>query len=157
MVSKEETRRRIFKQIEFYIEGLENRGYSFPLPPVDFKLKGFVAGKGGADILKFNLDIASQNLEHFLVTTVPHEMAHVLQMRAYPRSKPHGTEWTHFCKVLTGKPLPRCHSYEVVSTRLTQKVSCNCKEWQFTSVRLRRMKRGARYTCRDCRSVIKFS
>lgn len=156
MVTKEEARRRILKQIDFYIEGLESRGYSFSMPSLDFKLKGFVAGRGGANILKFNLDIASQNLEHFLVTTVPHEMAHVLQMRAYPRSKPHGTEWVHFCRVLTGKPLPRCHNYEVVSARPTQKVSCNCKEWQFTSVRLGRMKRGTRYTCRDCRSVIKF-
>ena len=157
MATKEEARRRILKQIDFYIEGLEDRGYSFPMPPVDFKLKGFVAGKGGANILKFNLDIASQNLEHFLVTTVPHEMAHVLQMRTYPRSKPHGTEWTHFCRVLTGKALPRCHSYAVTSSRPTQKVFCLCKEWQFTSVRVARMKRGARYTCRNCRSVIKFS
>ena len=157
MISKEEARRRILKQIEFYIKGLQNKGYSFAMPSLDFKLKGFVAGRGGANILKFNLDIASQNLEHFLVTTVPHEMAHVLQRRAYPRSKPHGTEWVHFCKVLTGKPLPRCHNYEVVSARTTQKVSCNCREYQFTSVRLGRMKRGVRYTCRDCRSVIKIS
>ena len=157
-ITKEEARQRILKQIDLYVEGLEDKGYSFSMPPVDFRLKGSVAGRGGANILKFNLDIASHNLEHFLVTTVPHEMAHVLQRRTYPRSKPHGSEWVHFCRVLTGKVLPRCHSYEVISkTRPTQKVSCFCREYQFTSIRLLRMKKGTRYSCRDCKSVIKLS
>ena len=158
IITKEEARCRILKQINLYVESIEDKGYSFPIPPIDFRLKGSVAGRGGANILKFNLDIASQNLEHFLVTTVPHEMAHVIQRRVYPRSKPHGAEWVHFCKVLTGKSLPRCHSYKVISTtRPTQKVSCSCREYQFTSIRLGRMKKGAQYRCRDCKTIIKLS
>jgi len=157
IITKEEARCRILKQINLYVRSLGDKGYSFSIPPIDFRLKGAVAGRGGANILKFNLDIAIHNLEHFLVTTVPHEMAHVLQRRTYPRSKPHGSEWIHYCKVLTGKVLPRCHSYEVISnTRSTQKVSCSCREYQFTSIRLSRMKKGTQYRCRDCRSAIKI-
>ena len=106
MVTTFEAQKKIQEAVQHYVGVLRSKGYSFEIPPISFRLKGAVAGKGGANILKFNLDLASRNLETFLQTTVPHEIAHVIQLRQYPRSKAHGNEWKFFCKVLTGHLLP---------------------------------------------------
>lgn len=151
----------ILKQIKHYASVVQKLGYHFSVPYINWDLKGRIAGKGGPNILKFNLDLASQNIEKFLVTTVPHEMAHVLQMRKYPNSKPHGKEWKFFCVLLTGKPLKRCHSYSTTPSRTMslskEKFFCNCKEHFLTLVRANRLKQKKyRYFCKECKGDIKI-
>lgn len=158
MISTFEVQRKIQEAVFYYSEILNNKGYSFIPPNIDFNLKGQVAGKGGPNILKFNLDLASRNLKTFLKTTVPHEIAHVIQLRQNPRSKPHGSEWKFFCKLLTGHYLPRCHDYEVVSRNSNQILaSCSCQQFSLTRIRVRRIQQGVQYRCKKCRQIIKIS
>lgn len=160
MLEKTEIKKLILKQIKFYSDIAHSKGYNFTVPLIDWNLKGKIAGKANANLLKFNLELAFRNLEKFLTNTVPHEMAHVLQRRQYPKSKPHGKEWVFFCKILTGKILERCHSYDTSHCRKNSpsplKFACLCKEHTLSPIRAQRIKRGNyQYFCRKCKGTIK--
>jgi SprT protein len=142
----------------------EQKGY--PLPPlaVKFDLKGAASGqafrKNGQCVVRFNLAIAKENIEEFLVRTVPHELAHILQFIHRPRVRPHGPEWQSFCRILIGKTIPRCHSYEVA--HLKRKVerkkylySCGCRTIHLSSVKHGRIQKGVRYSCVKCKNAVR--
>lgn len=125
------------------------------LPAPDFSLRGTCAGRANDRILRYNLDIAVNNIEAFLDDTVPHEIAHVLQRRHYPYSKPHGPEWKKFCILLTGKMLPRCHTFDCEKARNVRRAKyvCGCagKIYNLSTIRINRIKKGTKYTCPSCR------
>ena len=147
----------------------EQKGY--PLPPfgIRFDLKGTTAGQarraGGKYAVRFNLAIARENIDEFLVRTVPHELAHLLQFVHRPIARPHGAEWQNFCRVLTGKTMPRCHSYEVAHLKRKRRqitknylYVCNCatRTHRVSSLIHGKIVRGASYSCGKCRTKISF-
>jgi SprT protein len=160
----EHVKKAIFDSIEKYTKIAAQKGYTFPKIPIDFSLKGACAGKAfhrhdGTPIkMQFNLAIAERHLDDFCERTCPHEMAHILQCMKYPHSKPHGKEWQFFCKVLTGKTMPRCHSYNIVGIKGTRKqyeYECKCRTHNVSITLHRRMLIGSVYHCKKCKGDIK--
>lgn len=151
------------------LQGYKNiaiqKGYEPPVYGVRFDLKGTCAGKacwrGEEFWMQFNLDIAAENLDEYLNRTVPHELAHILQYKYARGSKPHGPEWDRFCVILTGKTMPRCHSYDVNHLRRKRNVkyylySCGCRTHQISSTTHNRIMSGKkRYNCTRCDCVIR--
>ncbi len=107
------------------------------LPETRFDLKGGTAGQvryttkfflssnmrmTKAICLRFNLQLAKDNLTDFLARTVPHELAHILanarNMKTTRKVPPHGLEWRKACKDLgmAIHRITRCHDYEVPKT-----------------------------------------
>jgi SprT protein len=160
----EHVKQAILNSIEKYSYIAYNKGYNFPKIPIDFSLKGACAGKafirhdGTPTKMQFNLAIAERHIEHFCDSTCPHEMAHILQYMTYPRSKPHGKEWQFFCKVLTGKTMPRCHSYNIEGIKRTRKnqykYECKCRTHDVSITRHRRILAGNIYFCKECNGDI---
>ena len=160
-------KQRILAEVQKCREIAESKGYHLPLIPIDLSLTGAVAGKcvhmrlsGKPVKLKFNLAIAERHPEQFLKRTVPHEVAHALQFMRNPNSKPHGHEWDHFCRVLTGSTMPRCHSYDVTGIKRTRKVkkylfACGCRQHTVSSTIVNRILEGRTYTCKCCKGKIK--
>lgn len=153
---------KILKTIEQFAEVAKNKGYEFPNCVVDFSLTGTTAGYAFRRVAKmrFNLALAERNEQAFLSDTVPHEMAHILQFKHYPNSKPHGGEWKYFCRVLTGAEMPRCHDYDVTGIKRTRNVkkyaiSCGCMQHVVSQTIINRIKSGRIYTCVLCKGVIK--
>lgn len=158
---------RILAEVQKYREIAVTKGYHLPVVPIDFKLRGGVAGRAwhsrvtGKPIkLQFNLELAARHPEEFLKRTVPHECAHMLQFQRNPRSKSHGAEWDFFCRLLTGSTMPRCHSYDTTGIKRTRKVQrikyvCDCKEHNVSSTIHNRIKAGRTYTCLDCKTDVR--
>lgn len=158
-----DTENRIHKTIQHFTEVARIKGYEFPKCVIDYSLKGATAGYAfrRSHKMRFNLALAERHMDQFLVSTVPHEMAHILQFTHYPHSKPHGHEWNHFCKVLTGATMPRCHNYDVTGIKRTRntkqyKYSCDCASPHIvSSVKHNKMLRGDRYRCRGCKGILR--
>jgi SprT protein len=97
-----------------------------PYPRVRFSISGGVAGRAhcGRDVIEYNPTLLHENVDHFLVQTVRHEVAHLAAFKKFGHGiKPHGKEWCSCCWFL-GIPATRCHSYDLdnVPTRaLSQK------------------------------------
>jgi SprT protein len=155
-------RQAILKKIEEYKQISNEKGFPFPSVEIRFDLRGHTAGQaliryqnGRNDVMRFNLEIAKNNLEEFLITTVPHEMAHILQYRKDIRAKSHDGLWKYFTYVLTGKVLPRCHEFNTVPARNVKKYlyKCSCMTHKISSIKHNRIFNGKQnYICCKCKS-----
>jgi len=138
-------------------------------PRVSFKLKGRTAGKAciSANEVRYNAVLLEENGEAFLKRTVPHEVAHIVAHKLADRDfiyriKPHGEEWEAVMRDF-GLNSSRCHRYDTTNSRQPRKRSevfeykCSCRTFKFTIIRHRRVLKGARYTCKSCRSVCRIA
>ena len=158
MITKLEVQKQIQSQVQHYCQIAEQKGFSVPPPPINWNLRGSVAGYACSSWVKFNLDIASNHLSVFLVDTVPHELAHYYQRRFHPHSKPHGREWKKFCQVLTGKELPRCHTFSYTPARKSTKIfefRCGCEfPHKVSRIIATKISLGKTYRCRRCKQKL---
>jgi SprT protein len=102
--------------------------------------------------LRYNLAIAAREPDSFLSTTIPHEVAHIVCHLLYGRRvRPHGPEWRAMCLALGGTG-ERCHRFDAQPARMVARYdyACGCRRWSLTSIRVRRIRRGTVYHCRQC-------
>jgi SprT protein len=157
----------IFAEIQKAKKIAESKGYEFPPFVVRFDLKGTNAGYAEwkwtginySYCVKINMDIANDNLETYLKRTVNHELAHILQFKYNRGSKPHGREWDHFCRVLTGSTMSRCHDYAVSHLRRKKNVKrylykCDCRTHQISSTVHNRIMNKQEYFCKSCKGKL---
>ena len=166
---KQDIRTEIKNAVSMSID-IANAYYGTNYPDIEsrFDLKGGCAGqfvmKGGKDYFRFNLILATENWNHFLKVTVPHEVAHYIQRKKFGhydaygrRVPPHGKQWKSIMKNCFGLRPHRCHSYDTSnarrSTRKVFEYKCKCRTFQFTSVRHNKVKRGVVYTCQKCHTA----
>ena len=127
--------------------------------------RGRVAGTANVygRIIDFNARLCAENFEHFIVHTVAHEVAHIVQ---YDRHGPvkskggkniwHGKIWKDIMQNEFNVEPNRCHSYFVETKAMkTFEYKCACRNWVFTIIRHNKMIRGTTYTCPKCKGVIK--
>ena len=161
-----ETKRAILEAVEKYVNIAKSKGYVVPHIPIDFSLTGACAGQaiskrltGYPVKMRFNVSLAERHLKEFCERTVPHELAHILQYMSHPTSKPHGKEWQHFCKILTGSTMERCHQYDTKGIKRTKNVKrylyrCSCQTHKVSTTVHNRISNGQTYTCKNCKSRI---
>lgn len=116
--------------------------------------------------LMFQLDIAEHNADDFIKVVVPHEIAHYVQRAIYGYShdvKPHGREWKYIMVRVYNLPPDRCHKYDTSVTKTRKRArfeySCGCSTThKISSIIHNRIQSGKkRYTCNNCRQVIKYT
>ncbi len=91
-----------------------------PLPLIiDFSLTGSVAGCAiGTHRLEYNPTLAQENESDFISKTIPHEIAHLIDVKVYgivksgKKIKHHGDGWKSVMRVFGLTPT-RCHSYNI--------------------------------------------
>ncbi len=134
-----------------------------------FDLKGHTAGqfwfRSTNSWFRWNLPIAEQNSDHYLIQTVGHEVAHYLARKTYSyRITPHGWEWKQVMQKLGLEPA-RCHNYSTTPARIVArpfKYICPCtKIYNFTATKFKNMvlrglnKDGqTKYRCCICNTYI---
>lgn len=112
-------------------------------PTIKYDLRGTTAGT--ASPYQWEIDINAalflENVEEFMISTVPHEMAHLIDYQLHPHNfqrtyfkqkrTVHGPTWKSIMRVLGADP-NRCHTYDVstVAKKTTKHVyECRtCKE-----------------------------
>lgn len=130
-------------------------GKQFVKPTVTFDLKGRAAGQARTDnVIRFNKVLLQENVDTFLETTVPHELAHILALKLFGTFA-HDKYWKHVMVKLGAEP-KRCHSYDTTNSR-TRSVKkeylykCGCKTHMLTSIRHNRIqKENVAYRCASC-------
>lgn len=157
------------KMEESFLKAEKYFGKSFRRPEtILWKTRGTSAGYAdysvGKKLIMFQLAIAERDWDEFINETVPHEVAHYVQLQQFPYSKAHGKEWQRIMTEVMGIPATTCHQVStegLYTPRNTTKYeySCGCKGkvHKVSSVIHNRMtKKGRSYRCQNCYAPIKF-
>lgn len=137
----------------------------FPIPAIDYNLRGRVAGRACYSKWKIKLNrfLIESDTEQIINQTLPHEIAHLITFARNPRASAHGFEW-RMVMMLFGVPADRCHHMDTTNAGRNKSTkqrrwtySCKCREHKITTVRhrraLRRMASIGRtgYHCKYCK------
>jgi SprT protein len=134
----------------------------FESPHLTFNLRGMAAAVTypAKNAIRINRRLLEQNVEDFLLNTVPHEVSHLIAFHVHGRFvAPHGAEWATIMRKVFGlKPL-RCHNYDVgVCMPVAYRYLCGCAvAHTFGPRRHKSALRGRRYYCRRCHQPLRFS
>ena len=107
-------------------------GRSYSYPSLRFDLRGCVAGWAytSKNVIRYNLGLAADNLDAFLVRTCVHEVGHIVADKYFMKPCGHGPNWKWVMSHVLGGPTTRTHSYDVsahrVKTRNRYKYRCDC-------------------------------
>ncbi|MDX2319042.1 MAG: SprT family zinc-dependent metalloprotease [Moritella sp.] len=135
---------------------------TFSRPIINFNQRGKAAGSARlqSNELRFNPILLQENQQHFIMHTVPHEVAHLLTYQLYGRTKPHGKEWQQIMNQIFELTANTTHSYDVSSVKgKTFTYICQCTEHQLTIRRHNKIVRdNIKYTCRFCKQslIVKY-
>lgn len=163
---------RIHEKIEESFKKAEAfYGRSFSRPKhIVFKTKGTSGGHCcyGRSELMFQIELAKNHAEDFISQTVPHEVAHWIDVERYGYERTrtgryvhHGRTWKYIMRHVYGLNPDRCHSYDV-STVVTKQqerhnYTCNCGQSHVVSTTIHnRIMNGKKYRCRICRTNLVY-
>lgn len=135
-----EVKMRVIDKLKAVIKLAEaHYGKALPFPNVIYKLRGRVAGYAtfGTWTIDLNAALLMQNVDKFIESTVPHEMAHLVCDRVYPEAhrptgsftitrrgirrpkrETHGPQWREIMRVMGVVDITRCHSYDTSDTKV---------------------------------------
>ena len=128
-------------------------------PKIEFTLRGRSTNawaKPWLNLLNFNLGAANMDLERYVATTVPHEVAHLIAPKLHSHDiKPHGIEWKNVMRSFGVKP-ERCNSYgQAGAHRQTRHPwHCACHQHDLSTTVHKRMVRGQVRRCRACKQKL---
>lgn len=130
-----------------------------------FALKGGNAGTYDPQrsLIKYNLEIATRQIDEFCARTVPHELAHHLVNKLWGVQqhgiRPHGKQWQSVMRSLGVKDISRCHSFNVegVAIKRQRRFSyyCSCGDHAISTTIHNRIRRGQAYRCVRCEQLLK--
>lgn len=120
-----ELRKKIEVKIRECLEIAEKRyEQKFEMPEVRYDIKNTDGGTATFQqwLIRLNLILCFENESHFIATTVPHEVAHLVARRVYhakiaatgKKMRPHGPEWKEVMELFK-LPAKVTHSYDVTS------------------------------------------
>jgi len=166
-----ELKAKAIESIKHYVDkGNAIFNISMPYPKTDFSVRGTVGGKyaTSSHTVMVNMVLFAENVNEYLTSTIPHEVAHAFQRHIYgnynsfKRVMPHGNEWKRIMIAL-GKNPKRCHNYDTsnATARTVSRdysYSCNCNTpHNLTSIRHHRMQSNkAVYRCVRCKAALRY-
>jgi len=128
-------------------------------PKIEFKLRGRSVNAWAnryKNLLNFNLGAANMDLDRYLATTVPHEVAHLVAPELHShRIRPHGREWKNVMHSFGVKP-DRCNSYGQRPAFKQQRHAwhCACQQHDLSTTVHNRMMGGQRRSCTRCKKSL---
>ena len=136
---------------------------SFEDPKVLFDVKGTNGGCANYQdwSVHFNLDIAKNNLEHYLKQTIPHEIAHLVDYRVF-KGWGHKKSWKLVMSHVFGLSPDRCHNYDISEVKKkkydTYAYVCICPEerYIFKSNMHKKIQAGRNFKCKKCMARLVF-
>ncbi len=172
MVITDVIRKRIADKIEVLRQqAVRKYEIDIPTPIIHFDLKGTRGGVHRSGHLHFNPVLLMENVETYINQTVPHEMAHHVQLLVYPESltrmgfkknrKVHGDDWKEIMR-LFGVPANRCHSYDTSSVKRRHFVRhpayCQCNTPHSITMKLvNKIQAGRIFRCKTCKGVVSLN
>jgi len=157
--------KRLVDETKFWVDlANEQLNRNFEYPTVQFDLRGTTAGQAwsGLNKIRYNIELAMDNLEDFSGQTVGHEVAHIIADRYFAMRCNHGRNWKWIMKNVFGLEPTRCHDYDVSAHRARKsyryKYQCNCSESCVAGPKHHNaIKSGRKISCRRCKIVLSSS
>lgn len=130
---------------------------AYPLA-IQFTLRGTTAGRAFNNSstnerrITYNPYIAATNYQEFVYDTIPHEVAHIIQVDIDPRSQSHGELWKSIMRGM-GLEANRCHSMDASNVkhnkvkRFVYSCDLGCI-YNISAKRHNKIQNGAVYTCK---------
>ena len=129
------------------------RGVRMACQAEAFSLTGFSK-------IRFNPNFMKDNFDFIKTSTVPHEVAHIVEFYVYGKIS-HSRNWKSICRALGGSGKTRHNlilSEETIKNaeikNSTFKAKCKCKTHEITKNLRTRMLKGSQYSCRSCGSKL---
>lgn len=152
-----ELKQRVEAKIQETLDKLDfQSGYT-----VVYKRMGSCCGKYNRpkNILFFDPLYLQNHTEHYLNTTVPHEVCHLVQWLKYTEAKSHGPIWKRLMHSV-GLDGDRCNTnYNIVPLRRVKRVAfeCNCGFPHALTLRKAMKYLGGRMNvwCRICKAPLR--
>lgn len=168
-MSRQSSQTKACQQVAYWharalaILGIPEGGLS--IPEVSFDLKGRAAGQtvyrhaSRHCHIRLNDQLLASHTRYMLTQTVPHEVAHAVIYQLHgSHCRPHGPEWRALMQAL-GVEARVCHDLPARPSRRLPRYRylCRCVQpvW-LTSIRHKRVQKGAVYVCRACRSPLVY-
>lgn len=154
--------------VRHYINMAEKQhGRTFEMPTIEYFHKGRKAGhaKSWLWTVGFNTGLLEDNLQRYMVRTIPHEVAHLVVYAVHGQLFKNGKRDSHGEKFKAqmdafGCENTRCHTMD--TSKVSQKkrkttkhpVKCTCCDWsgEIGTIRKNKMLRGTLYTHRGGKS-----
>ncbi len=162
--------KRLAEEAVVKAEALVRIFYRLKLPraTIDFSLRGRCAGQARIDAqgglqLRINLQLLAENLDDYLRTTIPHEVAHLTvnwkYRRHFRRPRPHGPEWQAVMCDCFGLEPNRCHRYQTTPARLVPRnylYRCDCREHRLTRIMHNKIGKASAAACKVCKTSLRY-
>lgn len=155
---------------EIFQKAVETYGINVLIKPeVTFTTRSLrINGKCWRNGKRIDYNLQNANLiGSEFVNTISHEIAHWVQFRLYPSSKPHGTEFKRIHKALGGTG-ERCSSYGKTEDLYKEKIqegkafvyTCGCKKHFVSKVKHQNMQKktklGVDFYCKFCKGTVVY-
>lgn len=120
-----------------------------------------VAGRArshGTYRIKLNRRLLEENPSQ-IEQVFAHELAHLVAAELYGRKQGHGPLWARIMLIFGYQPR-RCHSMDTSELKVKHRifaVYCDCRTHMVKTGRYNKMRRGAQYTCKLCKSNVRFN
>lgn len=101
--------------------------------------------------IRYNVAFFQNNFEEMLNRTVPHEVAHIIEVVKYGRAS-HGYNWSSIMRQLGADPA-RCHNYDM-SVVYQNAVKCSCKVHHVTKNLYNKIRAGSGHHCSRCKTQL---
>lgn len=163
-----EINKRVEEKVRATVDKINNHYHiDMKMPTIHYDVHSTIGGlaKYATMSVHFNPILMQEDLEHYLSTTVPHEVCHIGVYKKYQHEKKtvapkaHGSEWKLMMWVV-GAPARRTHEYDVEQVKRKSAVyeyKCACKEPLTIGSRIHHnIKNKIKiYSCKKCKTVLK--